>query len=375
MHEVSHDRTSRLDFVEGVRSYNYSFTVRSLIDDYPNRVAREASPILNWRDVRKLYESDHAYLMACGVQRVMQQLGWTTAAESVMEAAPELRKRLEETRSAQDCGTLTLDDSLEFPEWYTEHTDTGRDDIHLVPGGYWQDPLVGEVYDLGGSVYRLAWRAGYDARPGALEAFVNLAPPDARRVLDLGCSFGGLTRVFARLLPNAEVIGIDLSAAALTYAHMVSEQAKVPVHFRQADAERTGYEDSHFDVVTAFLLLHEVPTPVRIRILQEAYRILRPGGTLMFLDIPPYSALSPVEAWFESFDDRGNGENFWSSFLDSDFPAVLSSLGFTDVTDGPLEYDEPGYWGSAALWRTGKFNPVNRWVTTAKKPTTTEAEA
>src|SRR5690606_41177253 len=67
----------------------------------------------------------------------------------------ELRKRLEEAKSSQEYSTLTLDDSLEFPEWYTEHTYTGRDDIHLVPGGYWQDPLVGEVYDLGGSVYRL----------------------------------------------------------------------------------------------------------------------------------------------------------------------------------------------------------------------------
>ena len=122
MHEVSHDRASRLDFVEGVRSYNYSSTVRSLIGDYPNRAAREATPILNWRDVRKLYESDHAYLMACGVQRVMQQLGWATAAESVMDAAPELRKRLEEAKSSQEYSTLTLDDSLEFPEWYTEHT-------------------------------------------------------------------------------------------------------------------------------------------------------------------------------------------------------------------------------------------------------------
>ena len=324
--------------------------------------------MLSWRDVRQLYETDPSYLMACGVQRAMQQLGWATAADSVAKVATELRKQLEETKASQEYSTLTLDDSLDLPDWYTEHTRTGRDDIHLVPGGYWQDPLVGEVYDLGGAVYRLAWRAGYDARPGALEAFVDLAPSDARRVLDLGCSFGGLTRVFARKLPNAEVIGIDLSAAALTYAHMVSERAKIRVHYRQVDAEQTGYEDESFDVVTAFLLLHEVPTPVRIRILKEAYRILRPGGTLMFLDIPPYSALSPVEAWFESFDDRGNGENFWSSFLDSDFPAVLKSIGFTDVTEGPLGFDEPEYWGSAALWRTGRFNPVNRWVTQAKKP-------
>ena len=42
--------------------------------------------------------------------------------------------------------------------------------------------------------------------------------------------------------------------------------------------------------------------------------------------------------------------------------------GFTDIVDGPLDFDEPGYWGSSALWRTGEFDPVHRWVTRASKP-------
>src|SRR5436305_984393 len=85
---------------------------------------------------------------------------------------------------------------------------------------------VAALVDAGGAVYRLAWRAGYDARPGALEAFVRSASqPAPARVLDVGCSFGGLTRVLRKVFPAAEVIGIDLSLPALSYAHALAERS------------------------------------------------------------------------------------------------------------------------------------------------------
>lgn len=368
MSVINHDAASRLDFVEGVRRYNYAQHVRRLVADYPNRVKAHGPDPQRWDEVAPLYNTDPAYLVTCGVQRTMQEIAWDTARGSLVGEEEELTARLD-AAAAEDPDRLVLDPSVTLPDWYVEHANDGRDDIHLVPEGYWGNPLVGDVYDRGGAVYRLAWRAGYDARPGALEHFAALAPTDAKRVLDLGCAFGGTTRVFAKVLPDAEVTGIDLSAPALRYAHMVTRSAGLDVTYRQCDAEATGFEGGSFDVVTAFLLLHEVPTPVRVRIIEEAFRLLRPGGTLMFLDIPPYSAMSSVEGWFQSFDDRGNGENFWTSFLDSDFPAVLQEVGFVDIQDGPLDFDDPGYWGSAALWRTGEFDPVNRWVTTTRKPT------
>lgn len=237
---------------------------------------------------------------------------------------------------------LELDPDLTLPAWYTRHDREGRDDIHLVPGGYWGDDLVGAVYDRGGAAYRLAWRGGYDARPGALHAFIGQTGSGAERVLDLGCSFGGLTRVAAAVLPEASVTGIDLSAPALTYAHHLGPDT---ITYAQRDAEHTGYPDGSFDLVTAFLLMHEVPDDVRASIVTEAFRVLAPGGRVAFLDIPPYSALDPARAWFESFDGRGNGENYWECFLASDFPALLRSVGFTEVSDGPSTSTTPATGG------------------------------
>jgi SAM-dependent methyltransferase len=374
MVHVDQDTSAVLDYIEGVKVFNYRSLVRQLLADYPRRAeefaAREGRPPATPEEAGSLYTDDARYLFACAVQRSVQQMMWATAADAVEAQRPELEKLLDEAARSQRHSQLELDPDLVLPDWYTRYTRQGRDDIHLVRGGYWGEPLVGAVYELGGAVYRLAWRGGYDARPGALVEFAKTAPPgEYRRVLDLGCAFGGLTRALRRAYPEAEdVVGLDLSAPALNWAHYVAEKAGESITYVQRDAANTGYKDESFDLIAAFLLLHEVPDEVRADIMREAYRLLRPGGHIMFLDIPPYRVLSPVEAYFESFDARANGENFWDDFLRSDFPALLSSAGFADVTEAPLDYDEPQYWGSAALLRTGEFNPVHRWATHATKP-------
>jgi SAM-dependent methyltransferase len=363
----SHDDSTRFDLAEGVRAFNYQQFVAPLLADFSRRSAGVA--VRTKEDVGELYRSDPDYLFACAIQRSMQQLAWATAVDSVQRSRELIAAELAASATTSTCSRLELADAHEYPDWYTEHTRTGRDDIHLVPGGYWGDDLVGAVYERGGAVYRLAWRGGYDARPGALHAFARCADrTDHRRVVDLGCSFGGLTRVLRAVFPAAEVIGVDISAPALTYAHSLAEAQQQAITWSQRDAAATGYPDDSVGLVSGFLLLHEVPDDVRAAIMAEAFRILEPGGELLFLDIPPYSALAPEEAWFESFDGRGNGENFWECFLASDFPAMLRSVGFIDVTDGPLDFNEPGYWGSSALWRTGEFALVHRWVTHARKP-------
>jgi len=111
-----------------------------------------------------------------------------------------------------------------------------------------------------------------------------------------------------------------------------------------------------------------VTSEVLDQILAEAYRVLRPGGHIRFLDVPPFSALEPETAFLQSFDNDGNGEKFWNAFLSSDFKAALERAGFIDPGDGALDYDDPTYWGSAALMRTGEFRAEHRWVTQANKP-------
>jgi len=92
-----------------------------------------------------------------------------------------------------------------------------------------------------------------------------------RRVLDLGCRYGALTRAYAE---GNEVTGVDVDREAL------AEAAKLGIETRWADVdEPLPFEDASFDVVVAGELLEHVRDPAGL--VGEAKRVLRPGGQLV----------------------------------------------------------------------------------------------
>lgn len=367
---ISQEDAARLDFVEGVRLHNYTSNIPAVLDHYRQATQGMAEVPATWRDAGAAIVEDSTYRFAAGIQRHAQVMGWAAAIESLRSHTDELRDTVM-SEPTDPVGSLELDPELPLPSWYTYHDELDRDDIHLVPGGYFGDLLVGPVYERGGALYRMAWRNGYtDSPPGSLIAFARGAPaPSYDRILDLGCAFGGNTMAYRAAYPEAsQVVGIDISEPALRWAHLTAEERGVDITFAQRDAAATGFPDASFDLVTSFLLLHEVPPGVLDQIVAEAYRVVRPGGHVRFLDIPPYEALDPEVGFVQSFDHTGNGEVFWTGFLDRDFKQLLSDAGFVDVEDHALDYEDPGYWGSAALMRDGTFRSANRWVTSGNKP-------
>ncbi len=92
-----------------------------------------------------------------------------------------------------------------------------------------------------------------------------------RRVLDLGCRYGALTRAYVE---GNDVVGVDVDRDAL------AEAAKLGVETHWADADAPLlYEDESFDVVVAGELLEHIRDPQRL--VSEATRVLRPGGTFV----------------------------------------------------------------------------------------------
>jgi SAM-dependent methyltransferase len=368
------EQAAHFDYLEGLRRYNYTVHVTGVLEEYERNLASvgQAGPNrpATMTEAAAVIEPTTLYRFAAATQHQAQKMGWAAARRS-LDAYTEDLIRVLDDMPAEPLGRLVLDPALELPEYYTEHDTQGLDDIHLVPGGYWGDPLVGPVYERGGALYRMAWRTGYTGSPpGALIAFAKGAPSgECRRILDVGCSFGGLTMALREAYPDAaEVVGIDISAAALRWAHLTAEERGLAIAFEQRDATATGYPDESFDLISGFLLLHELSVEVLDVVMAEAHRLLRPGGHIRFLDMPPYAELAPERAFLQSYDCEGNGEAFWTEFLSRDFKSVLAQHGFVNITDGPLDYDEPSFWGTAALMRTGEFRPENRWVNQADKP-------
>jgi SAM-dependent methyltransferase len=358
------------DFIDGLRTLNYTVHVKQLICDY-QRMAAERAEIgrkpTTMSDAAALIQAQPLYKWACGIQRSAQEMIWAAGRDSIAPHAEALETLLSEM-PGDPVGRLELNPDLELPKWYKEH------DIHLNPGGYWGDAFVGPVYQRAVTIYRGHWRhvpAGRSSGPGALKAFARTAPPNRtyRRILDLGCAFGGYTRVLREVYDSAEeVVGVDLSPAALKWAHLTAEDENLKITFTQQDTADLKIPDNSFDLVTAYLLLHEMPPEAVDATLRESFRVLRPGGHWMLLDIPRYEVLEPEIAFLEDFDTRGNGEPFWSAFLTRNLPRLLRNVGFVDVSEGALDYEEPDFWGLAALARTGEYRAYNRWATHAMKP-------
>jgi SAM-dependent methyltransferase len=92
-----------------------------------------------------------------------------------------------------------------------------------------------------------------------------------KRVLDLGCRSGALTRHF---LDGNEVVGLDVDRAALEKA------AALGIETVLANVEeRLPFEDDTFDAVVAGELLEHVRFPDAL--VTEARRVLRPGGAFV----------------------------------------------------------------------------------------------
>jgi ubiquinone/menaquinone biosynthesis C-methylase UbiE len=121
--------------------------------------------------------------------------------------------------------------------------------------------------------------------------------PSPQDILDLGCSVGMSTFALQATFPQARLTGVDLSPYFLTVAQYRDRQRQAqqpipqPIQWLHAAAESTGLPDQSFDLVSAHLLFHELPQFAAKAILQEARRLLRPGGHLAIMDMNPNSEI------------------------------------------------------------------------------------
>jgi ubiquinone/menaquinone biosynthesis C-methylase UbiE len=116
------------------------------------------------------------------------------------------------------------------------------------------------------------------------QALIDAVKVYPRRILDLGCGTGSTTLMLKQAFPEAEVIGLDLSPYMLVRAEHKTIEAGLDVSWRHGNAEKTGFPDASFDLVTASLLFHETPALVSQNILQESLRLLTFGGQVLVLD-------------------------------------------------------------------------------------------
>ncbi len=112
-------------------------------------------------------------------------------------------------------------------------------------------------------------------------------------VLDLGCGRGAVLLAAAKRLPRGRAMGADLwradqtdNSQEATLANAASENVADRVEVRTADMTALPLADESVDVIVSNLAIHNIPSRAgRRQALDEAVRVLRPGGRLAIADL------------------------------------------------------------------------------------------
>jgi ubiquinone/menaquinone biosynthesis C-methylase UbiE len=89
------------------------------------------------------------------------------------------------------------------------------------------------------------------------------------------------------------------------------------------------------------MFLHELPVKDIRAALQEAYRVLKPGGLMLHMELPPNDALSPYDAFYLDWDAYYNNEPFYKAFRDQSYDQLCLDAGF--AKDKLIRFVTPQY--------------------------------
>lgn len=160
-----------------------------------------------------------------------------------------------------------------------------------------------------------------DKCSGMRRELAKFFPPTARLVADIGAGDGDGAAAVARCLPQARVVAVEASPFMIIVGRRQNRDA-ANLEWRHCLGEDTGMESATCDAVTITLVFHECSDDGKAAIIAEAFRILRPGGTLVFSDTPP-DDLQTYRGFYEPWKDQ------WLRF---DVDAFLAKHGFVDVS-------------------------------------------
>lgn len=106
-------------------------------------------------------------------------------------------------------------------------------------------------------------------------------------LLDVGCGTGSVALAAKQRSGAAgKVCGIDPAPEMIAVARRKAQQKKLEIDFRVGAIEALPFPDASFDVVTASLMVHHLPSDeLQFKGFGEIYRVLKPGGRFLIADM------------------------------------------------------------------------------------------
>jgi arsenite methyltransferase len=144
------------------------------------------------------------------------------------------------------------------------------------------------------------------------------------RLLDMGCGRGAVLLMAAQHLTTGRAVGVDLwrsvdqsgNSPEATQRNAVAEGVADRVDLHTGDMTALPFEDNSFDVVVSSLAIHNISGRAgRDKAIDEAVRVVRPGGRLMIADVRATRRYQTglAEIGMSDVARRGLGWRFWWS--------------------------------------------------------------
>ncbi len=106
-----------------------------------------------------------------------------------------------------------------------------------------------------------------------------------KRVLQISCAFGNVSEKIAESCARQdarEFVLTDIMQSEVDNAERKLKRFGKLCTFLKQDATNLQFEDQSFDYVVVFFLPHELPFDKKVKLVEEAHRVLKPGGKVVF---------------------------------------------------------------------------------------------
>jgi 2-polyprenyl-3-methyl-5-hydroxy-6-metoxy-1,4-benzoquinol methylase len=112
----------------------------------------------------------------------------------------------------------------------------------------------------------------------ALATTVASVTPKAARILEIGCGDGAMAAALRRVLPQADVVGLDPAAPS---PGRMYDGDRTGVDFRPiSTTELLEEKPDPFDLIMICDVIHHVAEHERVQVLKDAADLTAPGGTV-----------------------------------------------------------------------------------------------
>lgn len=214
-----------------------------------------------------------------------------------------------------------------YPSYYVQN-------FHHQTDGYLSE-LSANLYDLqveilfGGSADTMRRRILAPLKEG-LKVFSDV-PPRQIRILDVACGTGRTLKLIRAALSQASLFGTDLSPTYLRKANELLSQlpGELP-QLLQANAEELPYLDNYFHAVTSVFLFHELPAAARQQVIEQCYRVTKPGGIFIICDSIQMNDSPEMEPLMENFHETFH-EPYYKHYTTDDLVERLEKAGFENI--------------------------------------------